>query len=76
MKLIAELNQFLKLTWPKTKREIFGEKSNDEIWDELNSTEEHWTRVIDWLNARIAYEIAQGFKEVAARLQASKIQDT
>jgi hypothetical protein len=34
------------------------------------------TRVIDWLDGRIADKIAKGFKGVAARLQTSKIQDT
>jgi hypothetical protein len=42
----------------------------------LNSTEWHWTRVIDWLDARIAEEIAKGFKRVEARWQPLKIQDT
>jgi hypothetical protein len=46
---------------------MFGEKSNEEIWEELNSTEEHGTRVLDWLDARIADEIAIGSKGVVPR---------
>jgi hypothetical protein len=42
----------------------------------LNSTEEHGTKAIDWLDARIVDKIAKRFKGIAARLQASKIQDT
>jgi hypothetical protein len=31
----------------KARGEIFAEKSNEQIWEELKSTEEHWTSVID-----------------------------
>jgi hypothetical protein len=73
VKIIAQLDQFLKLILPEARGGIFGEKSNEEIEEELKSTEECRTRVIDWLAARIADEIAKGFKGVAARLQAPKI---
>jgi hypothetical protein len=75
VKIVAEPDQFLKLISPEARGEIFEEKSNEEIWEELNSKEEHETRIIDWLDARIANEIAKGFKRVDARLEASKIQD-
>jgi hypothetical protein len=75
MTIIAKLDQFVKLISPEARGEIFGDESNDKIWEELNSTEEHCTRVIDCLDVRIVDEIAKGFKGVAARLQASKIQD-
>jgi hypothetical protein len=75
VKSVAELNQYLKLISPRARGETFGEKINDKIWGELNSTEEHRTRVIDWLDARFAHEIAKGFKGLAARLQGSKIYD-
>jgi hypothetical protein len=73
VKIVAELDQFLKLILPEARREIVGEKSNKEIWEELNLTEEYRTRVIDWVKARMADEIAKGFKRVAVRLQVSKI---
>jgi hypothetical protein len=67
MKIVTELEHFFKLTSPEARGEMFGEKSNEEIWEELNSTEEHGTRVIDWLDARIADEIAIGSKGVMPR---------
>jgi hypothetical protein len=76
VKNVAELDQFFKLISPEPRREIFGEKSNEKIWEELNSTEEHGRRVIDWLDVRIADKIAKRFKEVASRLHAPKINDT
>jgi hypothetical protein len=76
VKIVTELNQFLKLVSPEARAEVFGEKSNEAISEGLKSTEEHRTKVIDWLDARIADEIVKGFKRVAARLKASKIQDT
>jgi hypothetical protein len=76
VKIVAELDQFLKLISPEARGKIFGEKSNEEIWVKLDSTEKHQTRVIDWPDARIADEIAKGFKRVKARLQTSKIQNT
>jgi hypothetical protein len=76
VKMVAELDQFFKLILPEARGEILGEKSSEEIEEELKSTEECRTRVIDWLAARIADEIAEGFKGVAPKLQAPKIQDT
>jgi hypothetical protein len=76
VKIVAELDQFATLISAEARGEIFEEKSNAEIWEELNSTEEHWTRIIDWLDGKIADEIAKGFRGVATRLQASKIQET
>jgi hypothetical protein len=73
VKIVAELDQFLKLISPEARREIFGEKSNKEIREEVKSTEEHWTSVADSLDARIADEIVKMVKGAAARLQASKI---
>jgi hypothetical protein len=75
VKIVAELDEFLKLISPEARRKIIGGKSNEEIWEELKSTEEHRTKVIDWLDAGITDEIAKGFKGVTARLQTSKIQD-
>jgi hypothetical protein len=73
--ILAELNQFLKLTSPEATREIFGGKSNEKILEKLNSTETHWTRVIDWLEAKTADHIPKESKGVTPRLQMSKIQD-
>jgi hypothetical protein len=75
MKIVAEVDQLFKLISPKASGDIFGEKSNEEIWEELKSTEEHRTRGIDWVDARIADEIAKGLKGIAERLQVSKIQN-
>jgi hypothetical protein len=75
VKIVVDFDQFFKLISPEARGEIIGEKSKEEIWEELKSREEHRTRVIDWLDAKIADEIAKGFKGVTARLQASKIQD-
>jgi hypothetical protein len=76
VKIVAEFGQFFKLIPPETRGEILGKKSNEEIWEELKSTEEHWARVINWLDAKIADEIVKGFKRVETRIQGSKIQDT
>jgi hypothetical protein len=67
VKIVAELDQFFELISPHARGEIFGEKSNEKIWEELNSIKEDRTRVIDWLDARITDEIAKGFKRLAAR---------
>jgi hypothetical protein len=37
MKLVTELNQFIKLIAPDAKRETFEESCLDEICDELNT---------------------------------------
>jgi predicted nuclease with RNAse H fold len=55
---------------------MFRTKTNEEIWEELDSKEEHRTKAIDWVDAKIADQIAKGFNTGAARLQASKIQGT
>jgi hypothetical protein len=47
VKIVAELDQLLKLISPEARKEIFREKSNEEIWEDMKSTEEHRTRVID-----------------------------
>jgi hypothetical protein len=36
VKIVAELDQFLKLILPEARKEIVGEKSNKEIWEKLN----------------------------------------
>jgi hypothetical protein len=46
VKIVAELNQFLKLISREAKKEIFEEKSNEKIREELNSTHEHWKGII------------------------------
>jgi hypothetical protein len=43
---------------------------------ELNTSEDHRTGVIQWLEAKITDEIAKGSEGVTKRLQAWKIQDT
>jgi hypothetical protein len=75
VKIIAELDHFLKLISPEARRDVFKEKSNEKISEELNSREEHWTRVTDWLDARNTDEIARRFTGVEPRLQALKIQE-
>jgi hypothetical protein len=67
VEIFAELNQFVKLISPEATGEIFTGKSNEKIWEELNSTEKHSTRVLAWLDARIAHEMAKRSKGVAAR---------
>jgi hypothetical protein len=74
MKIVAEPDLFLKLISPEARGEIFGEKTNGEIWDELKSTKENRTIIVDEVDARIADEIAKGFKGITTRSQASKIQ--
>jgi hypothetical protein len=76
VKIVTELDQFFKLISPEARQKIFREKSDEKIWKEPNSTEEHRTRVIDWVDAKIADEMAKGFKGAAVTGQASKIDDT
>jgi hypothetical protein len=44
--------------------------------EELNTSADHRTRVINWLEAKITYGIANGFGGAAQRSQAWRVQDT
>jgi hypothetical protein len=68
VKIVAGPYSFLKLISPRARGEIFEEKSYEETSEELSSTEKHGTSVIDWLDAKIADEIAKRFKGIEARL--------
>jgi hypothetical protein len=76
MNLVTELNEFVKLIAPDARREIFGDNDLDRIWTELNTSGDHRTRVIEWLEAKITDEIVKEFQGVAQRLQALRVQDT
>jgi hypothetical protein len=67
VKIVTELDQFLKLISREARREIFWQKSNEKTPEELRSTEEHRIRVVDWLDAKIADQIDKGFTGVEAR---------
>jgi hypothetical protein len=47
VKIVAQLDQCVKLISPETRGEIFRVKNNEEIWEELKPTKKHWTRLID-----------------------------
>jgi hypothetical protein len=76
MKLTQELGQFFRLISREAREEIFGEDNDEQVWEILNISEEHRTRVIEWLDARITEEIAKEFEDMAGKYREWKVQDT
>jgi hypothetical protein len=70
-----ELSQFIELIAPEAKEEVSESNDVQAIWEELNTSADHRTKVIGWLEAKIADGIANEFGEVAQRLQAWRVQD-
>jgi hypothetical protein len=76
IKIITELSQFVELIARDAKEEVFGSDDFETIWVELNTTPDHRTRVINWLEAKITDGMVNGFGGVAQRLQAWRVQNT
>jgi hypothetical protein len=75
-KLVEEIGEFLRLISREARGEFFGERSNDETWQMLNSTRDQRTKFIDWLDRKITEAIADETKGMTERFTRQKIQDT
>jgi hypothetical protein len=75
-KLVGEIGEFLRLISLEARGEFFGERSNEEIWQMLNSSPDERVRFIEWLDGKITEAITNETKETAERFKRSRIQDT
>jgi hypothetical protein len=55
--------------------QYFGTGDHAEGWNELNTSEEHWGRVIEWLDAVISTQVTGELEDRGERTQALKVQD-
>jgi hypothetical protein len=55
--------------------QYFGTQDHGTVWEELNTSEEHRGRVIEWLDAMISTQISSELHGLTERTQTLKVQD-
>jgi hypothetical protein len=74
-KFTKRIAPILNLLPPETIVEHFGTSNHEEIWQELNTDEDHRDRVIEWLDALITTQVSAELQEMNKRAQALKVQE-
>jgi hypothetical protein len=74
-KLTKEIGQLLALLSPAVMEKCFGSLDHRVIWEQLNTSEEHRGRVIEWLDAMISTQVTAELDGLRERTQALKVQE-
>jgi hypothetical protein len=74
-KLRKELHDLFRMMTPSTRRELFGDETEEAVWETLIQAEDRRNTVIEWLEAQILTEAAKEIKGMAERLHAAKVQE-
>jgi hypothetical protein len=65
--------EVMRLLPPEMMMQYFGTGDHAEVWNELNTSEEHRGRVIEWLDAVISTQVTGELEGLRERTQALKV---
>jgi hypothetical protein len=75
-KFTKRLAPILRLLPDQTMQAYFGSTSHEEIWRALNTSADHRTRVIEWLDALLTTQVSGEIEEMNKKAGMLKIQES
>jgi hypothetical protein len=75
-KFTKKLAPILQLLPAQTISDYFGFESHEGIWEALNTSADHRTRVIDWLEGLLTAQVSYEIEEMNKKASALKLQES
>jgi hypothetical protein len=75
-KFTKRLAPILQLLPAQTILDYFGSEGHEEIWEALNTSADHRTRVIDWLEGLLTSQVSDEIEEMNKKASALKLQES